>query len=69
MYEKKYPIFLLGLSLGGLSAYKLALDEPERYKGVILLAPYIMGNSAYKMGKMTVKYFLGYIIPRFGFIQ
>ena len=52
-----------------MTAYKLALDEPERYKGVILFAPYVMDNPiSNRIGKMAVKYLLGYVVPRVGLI-
>ena len=44
IYGNKYPIFLSGISLGGLTAYTIALRKPDTYKGVILFAPAIKYN-------------------------
>jgi acylglycerol lipase len=37
-YEK-LPKFALGLSMGGMTAYHLTLEDPNLFDGVILMAP------------------------------
>lgn len=54
MYGKDLPLFLTGLSMGGMTSYRLALDQPYRYKGVVLMAPAIM-EKASKPLKMLAK--------------
>jgi acylglycerol lipase len=50
IYGKNIPKFLAGLSMGGMTSYRLSLEKPERYAGTILIAPAIQGlyNSTVK---------------------
>jgi len=38
-YDKKIKIFLSGLSLGGSICFKMCLNNPQKYSGVIFLSP------------------------------
>lgn len=38
---KDLPKFVTGLSMGGMTSFRLSLERPERFKGVILMAPAI----------------------------
>lgn len=43
-YENKIPRFGLGLSMGGMTVYYLALKDPKLFKSVILMAPALKHN-------------------------
>jgi alpha-beta hydrolase superfamily lysophospholipase len=45
----KIPIFLMGLSMGGLTCYKMGLENPDRFKGIILMAPALKGLKESKL--------------------
>lgn len=49
------PCFIIGHSLGGLIAVKAALDHPDAFAGIVLIAPAIMPN------KETVTPFLVFV--------
>lgn len=38
------PKFVLGISMGGLTAYHLSLRHPDFFKGAILMAPALKNN-------------------------
>ncbi len=65
--EKKVPKFLSGLSLGGMTSYKIIEKYSEMFNGVIFYAP------AFKMqfGKFTIGLVktLNWILPRWAIIK
>lgn len=58
---KNTPIYLLGLSMGGLLAFNLGLRHPEWYRGLILMAPAL--RSYYGSAAIYVAKFLSFIYP------
>jgi len=43
----KIIFFLLGLSMGGYISYKMSHENPNRFKGVILMAPALRGHLTF----------------------
>ena len=41
LYGKEFKYFLAGLSMGGMTSYRLSLEQPNRFAGAILMAPAI----------------------------
>ena len=63
-YEQKKPIYISGLSLGGAICFKLSIRNPEKYAGVIFLAPALRENKEAqpflkKLGKL-----MGTLFPK-----
>ena len=59
-YYKDLPLFCLGQSMGGLTAYRLSLQQPNLYQGVIMMAPALKKNiSKFVVGLIrTLKFLL-----------
>jgi acylglycerol lipase len=60
------PIFASGLSLGGMTAYHLALRHPEWFAGALLLAPAIVPSMQHRTNIRLLKNvvgFLQYVMP------
>jgi acylglycerol lipase len=49
------PIFAMGLSMGGMTIYNLALKDKTLFKGVILMAPSLRGILPDALGKIFCK--------------
>ena len=47
------PRFVIGLSMGGLTAYHLTLEDPKLFDGAILMAPALMNNVGGLLVKAT----------------
>jgi acylglycerol lipase len=41
IYGNNIKYFLAGLSMGGMTSYRLSLENPEKFAGTILMAPAI----------------------------
>ena len=50
---KDLPRFVLGLSMGGLTAYHLSLADPTLFDGVILMAPAMMNSVRRALVSLT----------------
>ncbi|EGR28729.1 hypothetical protein IMG5_169260 [Ichthyophthirius multifiliis] len=44
--KDQYKYFLAGLSMGGMTSYRLSLENPELFAGAILMAPAIQHNQS-----------------------
>ncbi len=55
------PKFALGLSMGGMTAYKLTLKDPKLFDGTILMAPALKNNIG--GGLVLATKILGTILP------
>ncbi|KRX02516.1 hypothetical protein PPERSA_11856 [Pseudocohnilembus persalinus] len=60
----KIPLFIGGQSFGGATAMKLCVDEPNRYKGVVLLAPAIKNNIYHSAFGKKIARCIGSFLPR-----
>ena len=61
------PRFLLGLSMGGMTAYRLSQESPQLYRGAILMAPAIL-NLYDSLAKGVVK-FAGSLFPKWNLLK
>jgi acylglycerol lipase len=60
------PLFVSGLSLGGLTAYHMSLRHPELFKGAVLLAPALMPSIQHSNKiQMLISFLqiLGFLLP------
>jgi len=62
IYGKDIPKFVGGLSMGGMTSYRLTLEEPKRYRGAILLAPALKNpNNFFLKGLVNT---VSWMMPR-----
>lgn len=58
---KNLPKFALGLSMGGMTAYRLTLEDPKLFDGAILMAPALKNSVG--SGLVIVTKVLGTVLP------
>lgn len=68
LMTKFYPnlnVFLGGISFGGFISFQISLNFPERFKGIILLAPALKPLQGCLMKSLAS--FVGYLFPKLYF--
>lgn len=53
-YPKGTPVFLLGMSMGGMMSTMIALNQPENINGIVLLAPALGLQPDFESGLVKV---------------
>ncbi|KAL4469911.1 hypothetical protein ABPG72_006551 [Tetrahymena utriculariae] len=67
--QRGLPIFMGGLSLGGMLSYRVGLKYPDRFKGIIMMAPAIQPFPLQYKFIYYLAVTLGKIMPKGNFIS
>ncbi len=63
-FESKPKVFLCGSSFGGAISFKASLKNPEKYSGIVFLAPALRNLEERQAFLKKIGKFIGFICPR-----